>query len=136
MAAKILVVEDNPMNMELVTDLLKAKSFEVLQATAVPEAREILRETKPDLILLDIQLPEFDGLALAKELQADPRYKDIPLVALTAYAMAGDEAKVREAGCCAYITKPIELETFLASVERHLTRCRAAGDEEDRKAAA
>ena len=136
MRAKILVVEDNAMNMELATDLLETQGYQVLQATAVPEAREILRARTPDLILLDIQLPGVDGLALAEELQNDPRTKGIPIVALTAHAMKGDEEKARKAGCRTYIAKPIEMHAFLATVAQHLTLARAAANGEPREAAA
>ncbi len=121
MRAKILIVEDNAMNMELATDLLETQGYEVLQATSVAEARQILWSTKPDLILLDIQLPGADGLTLAEDLQRDPRTQAIPIVAVTAHAMKGDEEKARKAGCCAYIPKPIEMDTFLAAVAQHLT---------------
>ena len=128
MPAKILVVEDNVMNMEFATDLLETRGYQVLQATTVPEAREILWSTRPDLILLDIQLPGVDGLTLAQELRNDPRTREIPIVALTALAMKGDEERVRQAGCSTYISKPIEMHTFLATVARQLALAHAPGD--------
>ena len=134
MQKRILIVEDNPMNMELATALLEAHGYQVLQATAVPEAREALRAATPDLILLDIQLPGLDGLALAKELQEDPRSKDIPVLALTAHAMKGDEARTRAAGCRAYIAKPIDVAEFLATVAQHVAGRRAAADGDGREA--
>jgi CheY-like chemotaxis protein len=124
--AKILIVEENFMkenfmNMMLATDLLEAQGYQVLQATTVPEARGVLRATKPDLILRDLQLPGVDGLAFAKGLQDDPGTKDVAIVALTAHAMKGDEEKTKEAGCRAYIAKPIEMKTFLAAIAQHVT---------------
>ena len=125
--AKILIVEDNPLNMELATDLLSTEGYQVLQATSVPAAREVLRASRPDLILLDIQLPGLDGLALARELQDDPRTGDIPIVALTAHAMKGDREKALQAGCRDYIAKPIDIETFLPAVARHVALPRSTG---------
>lgn len=116
----VLIVEDNPMNMELCGELLKAQGYEVLQAATALEALGILSEAKPDLILMDIQLPGLSGLDLTRQLKADPKTKDIPIVALTAHAMKGDVAKIFEAGCSGYIPKPIDTRGFSKTVEGFL----------------
>jgi two-component system, cell cycle response regulator DivK len=110
--AKILVVEDNPLNMELVCDILEANGYAVYQASAAQEGIKIARESIPHLILMDIQLPGMDGLAATQILKDDTTTKDIPVVALTAHAMKGDEQKALEAGCSGYITKPIDTREF------------------------
>ncbi|MBI2456899.1 MAG: response regulator [candidate division NC10 bacterium] len=120
--AKVLVIEDNPMNMELATDLLRLQGCEVLQAVTAFEALDLLREVTPDLILMDIQLPGLNGLALTRDLREDPRTKDIPIIAITAYAMLGDEEKAVRAGCNAYIPKPIETTKFFQVVGEVLGR--------------
>lgn len=114
--AKVLVIEDNPMNMELATDLLQLQGHEVLQATSAFEALGLLHKVKPDLILMDIQLPGLNGLDLTRELRQDPRTRDIPIIAITAYAMMSDEEKAFQAGCNAYIPKPIETTKFFQVV--------------------
>lgn len=106
--ATILVVEDNPLNMELVCDILEANGYAVYQASAADEGIKIAKENIPHLILMDIQLPGMDGLAATQILKNDIITRDIPVVALTAHAMKGDEQKAFEAGCCGYITKPID----------------------------
>ncbi len=119
---KVLVIEDNPMNMELATDLLQLQGYEVLQAGTAFEALGLLREVTPDLILMDIQLPGLNGLDLTRDLRQDPRTKDIPIIAITAYAMLGDEEKAVRAGCNAYIPKPIETTKFFQVVGEVLGR--------------
>ena len=114
--AKVLVIEDNPMNMELATDLLQLQGYEVLKAVTAFEALGLVHEVKPDLILMDIQLPGLNGLDLTRDLRQDPRTKDIPIIAITAYAMMGDEDKAFRAGCNAYIPKPIETTKFFQVV--------------------
>ncbi|MEE9151054.1 MAG: response regulator [Thermoplasmata archaeon] len=106
--ATILVVEDNPLNMELVCDILEANGYAVYQASAADEGIKIAKENIPHLILMDIQLPGMDGLAATQILKDDIITRDIPVVALTAHAMKGDEQKAFEAGCSGYITKPID----------------------------
>ena len=106
--AKILVIEDNPLNMELVCDILEANDFAVFQACAAQEGIQIAKENNPHLILMDIQLPGMDGLEATQILKEDILTKDIPVVALTAHAMKGDEEKAINAGCNGYITKPID----------------------------
>lgn len=105
---RILIVEDNPLNMELVSDLLQVRGYQVMEATTGQQALELVRRYHPDLILMDVQLPGLDGLSLTKMLKSDPTTEDIIVVAITAHAMRGDEAKVYEAGCSAYIPKPID----------------------------
>jgi CheY-like chemotaxis protein len=113
---KVLVIEDNRMNMELASDLLRLQGHEVLQAASAPEALTLLQTTRPDLILLDIQLPGLNGLDLTRNLKEDPRTRAIPIIAITAYAMRGDEEKVLQAGCQGYIPKPVDVEQFFQVV--------------------
>jgi len=117
---KILVVEDDPLNMELVSDLLTVHGYTVLQATTGQEALALAAREQPDLILMDIGLPGMDGLAACRALKADPTTVAIPVVALTAYAMRGDEEKIMAAGCDGYITKPIDTRQFAHIVARFL----------------
>lgn len=112
----ILVVEDNPMNMELVAYLLKANGMEVTQAFDGLEALEILSKSKFDLILLDIQLPGMYGMEVLKNIKENPALSQMPVVAVTAHAMQGDEQKFIDAGCIGYISKPIDVTTFLGTV--------------------
>jgi CheY-like chemotaxis protein len=106
--ARILVVDDNPTNLKLVTDLLAFEGHEILSAMDAEEAQVVLAGALPDLILMDIALPGMDGLTLTRHLKADPRTAHIRVVALTAFAMKGDEEKALDAGCDGYITKPID----------------------------
>jgi CheY-like chemotaxis protein len=108
MSRKILVIEDNDRNRKLVKILLEANNYDVIEARTGEEALACLQDSKPDLILLDIQLPNMDGLALTRMLKSDQKTRDIPIVAVTAYAMKGDKERVLEAGCDAYISKPID----------------------------
>ena len=108
MAQKILVIEDNDRNRRLVRLLLKAKGYEVIEAATAEEAIECLKGLKPDLILMDIQLPNTDGLALTKQIKSKEETRDIPVVAVTAYAMKGDKERILEAGCDGYVSKPID----------------------------
>ncbi len=117
---RILVVEDNPMNMELACEVLEAHGYEVWQATAAPEALERLKTGRPDLILMDIQLPGMDGLALTKRLKQEPATRDILVVALTAHVMKGDRDRILEAGCCGYIPKPIDIKELTSRIARLL----------------
>ncbi len=112
----ILVVEDNPLNMKLVRTLLRKNSFRVLEAENAERGLDLAREEKPDLILMDIQLPGMDGLSAVRILKADPVLKKVPVAALTSYAMEGDVEKAREAGCDGYISKPINTRCFLETV--------------------
>lgn len=119
-AAHILVVEDHPINMELVRDVLKAYGYRVSEATNGFECRAWLEKSIPSLILMDIQLPGVDGLTLTREIKNNERLKDVPVVALTAFAMKGDMEKALEAGCAGVITKPIDTRAFPRQVEAYL----------------
>ena len=120
MAKTVLIVEDNELNMKLFHDLLEAHGYQILQTRDGMEALQIARDHKPDLILMDIQLPEVSGLQVTKWLKQDNGLKHIPVVAVTAFAMKGDEEKIREGGCEAYLAKPISVMSFLQTVERFL----------------
>jgi len=120
MKVSVLVVEDNPANMKLATLLLSREGYEVLQADNAADGLALARERQPALILMDIQLPGMDGLEATRILKSDPATRDITVVALTAFAMAGDEARIRAAGCDGYVAKPIEYKQFLADVRRWL----------------
>ncbi|MEH6632765.1 two-component system response regulator [Rhodospirillales bacterium 47_12_T64] len=117
----VLVVEDNELNMKLFHDLLEAQGYNILQSKDGMEALSIARTHKPDLILMDIQLPEVSGLEVTKWLKEDDNLRAIPVIAVTAFAMKGDEEKIREGGCEAYIPKPISVTKFLETVERFLS---------------
>jgi len=118
---RILLIEDNAVNRRLAQFLLKSQGYEVWEVTSAPEAFASLKEKRPDLILMDIQLPGMDGLTATKQLKADPATRDIPVLAVTSYAMKGDEAKAFEAGCSGYVTKPIDKTLFLQTVAKVLT---------------
>ena len=119
-AKTVMVVEDNDLNMKLFHDLLEAHGYNILQTKDGMEALKLAREHRPDLILMDIQLPEVSGLEVTKWIKEDDTLKTIPVVAVTAFAMKGDEEKIREGGCEAYIAKPISVTNFLETVERFL----------------
>ena len=115
----ILLIEDNPTNMKLLAFILKSRGYGVRTARDAPEALAILETFRPRLILMDLQLPGIDGLELTRRLKADPRTSQIVIVAVTAYAMKGDEEKALDAGCDAYISKPIDTAALLGIVARH-----------------
>jgi two-component system cell cycle response regulator DivK len=119
-ASKVLIVEDNVLNMKLFNDLLEVHGYTIFQAKTGLEAMHIARLHKPDLILMDIQLPEVSGLEITKRLKADEELRSIPVVAVTAFAMQGDEEKIRQAGCEGYLTKPITIAGFMRAVEHYL----------------
>ncbi|MEM7172279.1 MAG: response regulator [Pseudomonadota bacterium] len=119
-AKTVLVVEDNDLNMKLFHDLLEAHGYHILQTKDGVEALNLAREHHPDLILMDIQLPEVSGLEVTRWIKEDQDLCQIPVVAVTAFAMKGDEEKIREGGCEAYIAKPISVSSFLATVRRFL----------------
>ena len=120
MAKTVMIVEDNELNMKLFHDLLDAHGYRTLQTRNGIDALKIARERRPDLILMDIQLPEVSGLEVTKWIKEDDNLKSIPIIAVTAFAMKGDEEKIREGGCEAYIAKPISVATFLQTVQRFL----------------
>jgi two-component system, cell cycle response regulator DivK len=117
----VLIVEDNELNMKLFHDLLEAHGCDILQTKDGMEALKIARAHRPDLILMDIQLPEVSGLEVTKWIKEDDELRAIPIIAVTAFAMKGDEEKIREGGCEAYIAKPISVANFLDTVERFLS---------------
>ena len=120
MAKKVLIVEDNELNMKLFHDLLDAQGYETLQTREGLQALGLARMHRPDLILMDIQLPEISGLEVTKWLKEDDELCHIPVVAVTAFAMKGDEEKIRQGGCEGYLAKPISVATFIATVKRFL----------------
>ena len=120
MAKKILIVEDNELNMKLFHDLLEVHGYTTIQTRDGREALELARKHHPDLILMDIQLPEVSGLEVTKWIKQDEELKSIPVIAVTAFAMKGDEEKIRRGGCEAYIAKPITVATFLETIEKVL----------------
>jgi len=122
MGKVILVVEDDPKNLKLIRDLVEIEGYTTLEATDGKQGVKIAKEKKPDLILMDIQLPVMGGLEATRILKADEATKDIPIVALTAYAMKGDEERICEAGCDAYISKPLDTREFLKKITEYLSR--------------
>lgn len=120
MPKTVLIVEDNELNMKLFHDLLDAYGYEVLQTREGLKALEIARANRPDLILMDIQLPEVSGLEVTRWIKEDAELAEIPVVAVTAFAMKGDEERIREGGCEAYISKPITVQSFLDTVRRFI----------------
>jgi two-component system cell cycle response regulator DivK len=119
--AKVLIVEDNVANMKLATFLLESVGHSVLSATDAEAGLTIARAEQPDLILMDIQLPGMDGLEACALLKKDDATRDIPVIALTALAMKGDEERIRAAGCDGYIAKPMRYQEFLAIIAAQLT---------------
>jgi CheY-like chemotaxis protein len=119
MKTKILYIEDNEQNLYLVTFILEKHGYEVCSATDGQEGIDLAARVKPDLILLDIQLPRMDGYAVARQLRSNPELEKTPIVAVTSYAMAGDRDKALAAGCTGYIEKPINPDTFMQQVEQH-----------------
>ena len=120
MSKTILIVEDNELNMRLFTDLLQAHGYDTVQSADGSDAIDLAREKMPDLIIMDIQLPGLSGVEITKMLKADDELKGIPVIAVTAFAMKGDEEKIREGGCEGYIAKPISVPTFLETVAKFL----------------
>lgn len=112
MSARILIVDDNPINLKLAADVLEAGGYKVAKAEDAEQAAELLEHIMPDLILMDIALPGIDGLTFTRRLKADDRFRHLPVVAITAFAMKGDEKKAFDAGCVGYITKPIDTRSF------------------------
>ncbi len=122
MRKKVLIVEDNELNMKLFHDLLEAHDIDTVQTREGALAFNMALEHKPDLIIMDIQLPEISGLDITKQLKENDTLKDIPVIAVTAFAMKGDEQKIREGGCEDYISKPISVSSFIEVVRKHLDR--------------
>ncbi len=122
MTKTVLIVEDNELNMKLFRDLLEAHGIGTIETRNGMEVLDIARNQKPDLILMDIQLPEVSGLDVTKWLKGDEALKNIPVIAVTAFAMKGDEEKIREGGCEDYISKPISVSRFLEVIQTYLNK--------------
>ncbi|MBN9082622.1 MAG: two-component system response regulator [Rhizobiales bacterium 62-17] len=119
MAKTVLIVEDNELNMKLFNDLLEAHGYQTVQTRNGVEAVELARKHHPDLILMDIQLPEVSGLQVTQWIKDDEALRDIPVIAVTAFAMKGDEEKIRQGGCEAYLSKPISVVKFLETIRNY-----------------
>jgi two-component system, cell cycle response regulator DivK len=120
MPKTVLIVEDNELNMKLFNDLLEARGYRVLQTRSGHEVLSLARANRPDLILMDIQLPEISGLDVTRWLKDDEQLKSIPVVAITAFAMKGDEERIRQGGCEAYVSKPISVPKFIEIIKTYL----------------
>lgn len=120
MKQKIMIVEDNELNMKLFNDLLEAHGYETATTRDGTNALALARDEKPNLILMDIQLPEVSGLDITRQMKAEDDLKDIPVIAVTAFAMKGDEDKIRECGCEGYVSKPISIASFIETIQHHL----------------
>jgi two-component system cell cycle response regulator DivK len=120
MAKTVLIVEDNELNMKLFNDLLEAFGYKTVKTRDGRNAVAMAREHRPDLIIMDIQLPEISGLEVTRQLKQDADLAPIPVVAVTAFAMRGDEQRIREGGCEAYLSKPISVASFLAMVRKFI----------------
>ena len=121
MTKTVMIVEDNELNMKLFNDLLEAKGYKTIQTRNGLEALDLARAHRPNLILMDIQLPEVSGLEVTKWLKEDDDLHQIPVIAVTAFAMKGDEERIRQGGCEAYISKPISVVKFLETIETYLS---------------
>ena len=120
MPKRVLIIEDNLSNLELTSELIQATGHQAICATSGNDALSIARAEQPDLILLDVQLPGVDGLTVARALKAEPATKEIPIVGISAHAMPEDEARALQAGCIAYLRKPLDTRHFLDLMERLL----------------
>ncbi len=129
MTKTVLIVEDNELNMKLFRDLLEAHGIAAIETRNGMDVLDIAREKKPDLILMDIQLPEVSGLDVTKWLKGDEALKSIPVIAVTAFAMKGDEEKIRQGGCEDYISKPISVSRFLEVIQTYLDKAATAVEE-------
>ena len=120
MSKTVMIVEDNELNMKLFNDLLESRGYGTIQTRNGFEALDLARAHHPDLILMDIQLPEVSGLEVTKWLKEDEALADIPVIAVTAFAMKGDEERILQGGCEGYISKPISVSHFLETIERYI----------------
>jgi two-component system, cell cycle response regulator DivK len=120
MRKTVMIVEDNELNMKLFRDLLEAHGYQTIGTRNGLEALDLARKHRPDLILMDIQLPEVSGLEVTKWLKEDPELQTIPVVAVTAFAMKGDEERIRQGGCEAYLSKPISVAKFIETIRRFI----------------
>jgi two-component system cell cycle response regulator DivK len=121
MSKRILVVEDHEDNRRIVRELLASAGFEMIEALTGEEGVRLARTHRPDLILMDIQLPVLDGYEATRQIKADPALRSIPVVAVTSYALSGDDEKAYAAGCVAYVTKPFSPRQLLAKIREHLS---------------
>ena len=122
MSAKIMIVEDNELNMKLFNDLLEAHRYTTVTTRDGAKALELARAEMPDLILMDIQLPEVSGLDITRQIKAEDDLNHIPVIAVTAFAMKGDEDKIKECGCEGYVSKPISIMSFIETIKSHLNQ--------------
>ena len=120
MKPKVLVIEDNEQNIYLITFIMQKNGYDVVQARDGLQGIELAGKVQPELILLDIQIPVMDGYAVAEELKSNPALAEVPIVAVTSYAMVGDRERILAAGCTGYIEKPINPDTFMAEIEQYL----------------
>jgi len=120
MSRRILVVEDQEDNRQILRDLLASADYEMTEAENGQEALDAVAKERPDLILMDIQLPIMDGYEATRRIKGNPAYKDIPIIVVTSYALSGDEGKARDAGCDAYVTKPYSPRQLLAKIREYL----------------
>ena len=126
MPKRVLIVEDNELNMKLFNDLLEQSGYQTIQTRSGVEAVELIRTRRPDLVLMDIQLPEVSGLQVIEWVKDDPALRHIPIIAVTAFAMKGDEEKILQSGCEAYLSKPISVPQFLKTIGLYLDGPEAA----------
>jgi len=122
MAKKVMIVEDNELNMKLFRDLVEVNGYETLLTRSGLDVLELARAHRPDLILMDIQLPEISGLDVTRKLKADTELRSIPVIAVTAFAMKGDEEKIRQSGSEDYMSKPISVPHFIATIKKFLDK--------------
>ncbi len=122
MSHRVLIVEDNELNMKLFHDLLEAHGMSILMVRNGIDAWTVAKTERPDLIVMDIQLPEMSGLEVTERIKSDPDLRPIPVIAVTAFAMKGDEERIRAAGCEAYLSKPISIDRFISTVKSFLPR--------------
>ncbi|HYU17160.1 MAG TPA: response regulator [Chloroflexota bacterium] len=120
MSGRVLIVEDHEDNRRIVRDLLTSVGYEVLEAVSGEEGVALAEAERPDLILMDIQLPGLDGYEATRQIKANPALREIPIIAVTSYALSGDDVKAREAGCDAYVTKPFSPRDLLAKIREYL----------------
>jgi len=120
MTKTVMIVEDNELNMKLFRDLIEAHGYRTVQTRSGLTAVDLARENRPDLILMDIQLPEISGLEVTRRLKEDVELRSIPVIAVTAFAMKGDEERIRQGGCEAYISKPISVMRFIETIKTFL----------------
>ena len=127
MTKRILMVEDSEDNRQIIRDLMESVGYDLIEAEDGAAGVAMATEHRPDLILMDIQLPVMDGYEACRRIKADPELRHIPIIAVTSYALSGDEAKTRAAGCDGYVTKPIRYKEFLAEMDAVMRRRRPAG---------